>query len=269
MSSPPSQPRLGPAWRSASQGGRGFQPPSAAAPDTEDGKVSNRNSFSLLDMDDDNNPRTQNMTSKGSGNANGASGVTSPKKPFTSRSEGLRSAGLGTGGFSTRTMSSSKESGESSGPRRGGGRSLADLASRFPSSGTGGLNGRRSSSHHSSHGGGFDDTEGRPGAMGIGSSRMRDFVDDKKTIRFTREKLLSMRPRPDPNATHPASLHCIEGLPLLSKEPLDPGTYHMVLLCFFPGANFVFMAAKNHLLNVVRNDLYFFLCFRQICSLLG
>lgn len=223
MSSPPSQPRLGPAWRSASQGGRGFQPPSAA-PDTDETKNSNRNSFSLLDMDDDNNPRSQGLASKSSGNANGASSGSSgisPRKAFTSRSEGLRSAGVGSGGFGTRSMSSSKGSGTSSGSSGvTGGRSLADLASRFPSSG-GGLNGRRSS-HHSSHGG-FDDTEGRPGAMSMGrSSSLRDFVDDKKVIRFTREKLLSMRPRAEPGATHPAALNCIEGLPLLSKEPLDP-----------------------------------------------
>jgi hypothetical protein len=52
---------------------------------------------------------------------------------------------------------------------------------------------------------------------------MRDFVDDKKVIRFTREKLLSMRPRTDPNVIRPDVLNVLDGLPLLSKDPIDPG----------------------------------------------
>jgi len=192
------QPRLGPAWRSTSQGGRGFQPPSASQEAGGDAKNSNRNSFSLLDMDDDGLPK-KNESSQGV--------VPGSPKKFSSRSEGLRSAGIGGGGFGSRATASKGPS------TSGGGRSLSDLVSRFPTSAsTGRLRGEVRS-------GLGDDLAA---STNRGGSTTRDFVDDKKVIRFTREKLLSMRPRTDPNAVRPDVLNVLDGLPLLSKDPIDP-----------------------------------------------
>ncbi len=202
-----SQPRLGPAWRSTSSGGRGFQPPSAASDPADETKNSNRNSFSLLD-DDENAAKKGDRSSRITG---------SPKRTFASRSEGLRSSGVGTGGFSSRSAS------------KGGstGRSLADLVNRFPSS----ENPRPGPSGVRSHRSGSGD-DGNT-TTSTSRSSMRDFVDDKKVIRFTREKLLSMRPRTDKECTRPEALAGLEGTSLLSKEPLDPGTCVIYFYMFF------------------------------------
>ena len=255
------QPRLGPAWRSTSSGGRGFQPPSAASePDPSssgEAKMStNRNSFSLLNDDDDGHghsgPSSRSKKSNGSRSNNGNVNVnSSPKRGgFTSRSEGLRSAGLGSGGFASRSASKGG----------GTGRSLADLVSRFPSSDRDRGEGRSNSNTRSGtstsasarHSARTEDSSGAGMGMNLGvgertsghghgaprSSSMSNFVDDKKVIRFTRERLLSMRPRTEKDAVRPKVLDVLDGSALLSSEPLDPGkcvdsSKYLYMLAFY------------------------------------
>jgi hypothetical protein len=84
-----------------------------------------------------------------------------------------------------------------SGPK---GRSLADLASNVPEPTT--IGGR-------AHSAGY---------------RSDSFSESTKVVRFTREKLLALRPRPDPNLVGPPqNLQHLEDNPILSQEPLDPG----------------------------------------------
>ncbi len=165
MSSNPT-PRLGPTWRS-NNSGRGFAPPPPAVPDNNNNSnaeaaspSANRNSFSLLDLDD--NSLTGDTTlddfttvtgkdNKSSSNNTGGGNVneSSYSKKIMSRSEGLRSTGTGSGGFSTGSRASKLNKGgggttTSTSTGSGGtntasattgssGRSLADLASRFTS----------------------------------------------------------------------------------------------------------------------------------------
>lgn len=83
-----------------------------------------------------------------------------------------------------------------SGPK---GRSLADLASNVPEPTT--IGGR-------AHSAGY---------------RSDSFSESTKVVRFTREKLLALRPRPDPNLVGPPqNLQHLEDNPILSQEPLDP-----------------------------------------------
>ena len=195
-----SQPRLGPAWRSTHQGGRGFQPPPAADSDSREPaqrRDSNRNSFSVLGADDE--------TSIGKATGEGSAFSRAKSVPFSSRSDGLRASGasrtssLGLGTKST-----------------GSGRSLADLAARQGTTRShSGMGGRRASAYDES---------------GLSSnsraSSMRNAIDEKKVIRHTREKLLSMRPRPGADHSRPGNLEKIlDGTPLLSEEPLDPGKF--------------------------------------------
>jgi hypothetical protein len=49
--------------------------------------------------------------------------------------------------------------------------------------------------------------------------------------RFTREKLLALRPRPEDDGGPPEDLKHLDGNPILSAEPLDPGEY--LFLWFF------------------------------------
>ena len=89
-----------------------------------------------------------------------------------------------------------------SGPK---GRSLADLASNVPEPTT--IGGR-------AHSAGY-----RGAAI-----RSDSFSESTKVIRFTREKLLALRPKPDPNSVGPPqNLQHLEDNPILSQEPLDPG----------------------------------------------
>ena len=174
--------------------------------------------------------RSQSL-STGSASAGSGSGR------FMSRSEGLRSSGGGSGGFSTRA---SKMKG------KGSGRSLADLASRFTSGSTPSSSGR-SHSHRGSLGagsggltrdglgssGGLSSGGGSGGGMGLGgenSSSLAELMElEKNIVRYTRERLLSMRPRPSDGEEAlenlPSSLLDLEGTSLFSKEPLDPGTF--------------------------------------------
>lgn len=221
----------------------------------------NANSFSLLDMDDDGTSigltkkkvengssssaassmkRSQNL-GLGSGGSSGTSSSTQSGR-FMSRSEGLRSSGAGSGGFSTRA---SKLKGN------GSGRSLADLASRFTSGSTPSSTGR-SHSHRGSLGTGGSGgntrdglggsgglvsggnmgtmASGSAGGAGVGvdnSSSLAELMElEKNTVRYTRERLLSMRPRPtdddDAMESLPLTLTDLEGTSLFSREPFDP-----------------------------------------------
>lgn len=79
------------------------------------------------------------------------------------------------------------------------GRSLADLAARAPEGAAGTKPTAKPTTIH---------TEQK---------------EETKIIRITREKLLALRPIPIPNAEPPECLHHLEGCPIISKEPLDPG----------------------------------------------
>mmetsp|Transcript_1756 Transcript_1756/g.2322 ORF Transcript_1756/g.2322 Transcript_1756/m.2322 type:complete len:1071 (+) Transcript_1756:209-3421(+) len=204
--SSPSLPRLGPTWRSGAQG-RGFQPPPAvpAASDkpsttNDDDKRQNRNSFSLLDDDEGTYKKKREEPQRSMGDSG----------RFISRSEGLRSTGTGSGGFSSRVRKSA-----------GSGRSLSELASRLPSTTptTSSSSGRPHVGTHSHRGGFEEPSTGNNSRM---SGLRSEPTEEEKTVRFTRERLLSMRPRPDSDIKPPSSLHPLNGSPLLSEEPLDP-----------------------------------------------
>ena len=66
----------------------------------------------------------------------------------------------------------------------------------------------------------------RPHSTGYRAAATRsDSVSESShVIRFTREKLLALRPRPDPDLIGPPeNLKHLEDNPILSQEPLDPG----------------------------------------------
>jgi len=199
-------PRLGPAWlRGSNQGGRGFQPPPAATsgerrgrsgstgsggePTTASPKPSNK--FSVLDDEDEavipQQPLPSAMQSQ-----------QSQQQQQNSRSEGLRSS--------------------SSHRPKPTGRSLADLAARAPPAGAGGGAGGPGSSRRGSADGGGTGVDIAGGGR---FAHLKDAIEsEKKIIRFTRERLLSMRPQP--NSIIPESLQYLEGTSILSKEPQDP-----------------------------------------------
>jgi hypothetical protein len=112
------------------------------------------------------------------------------KRP-NSRSEALRS-------FQRASSTGSKPTG----------RSLADLAARS----TGPVRATLSS-------------EGGSGRfLGVGDSSKESST--VTVIRFTRERLLSMRPSPKPDAASlPPLLKHLEGSPIIAKEPQDPGMF--------------------------------------------
>jgi hypothetical protein len=96
----------------------------------------------------------------------------------------------------TLSRSSAFRSGSSEGRK---GRSLADLASSVPEV-----------SLHRGNSSGY---------------RKLDPTLEAKVIRFTREKLLALRPRPDPDHVGPPdNLRHLVDNPILSQVPLDPGT---------------------------------------------
>ena len=235
-----SHPRLGPGWR----GGRGFQPPPAVptARDTSHSSLpsdstkdrasenhesdlkrdSNRNSFSaLVETDDDGGHQLLSGVGSSTIGSNGKHpedggafprrGGSSSSRNYSSRSEGLRSTGGASFGRSVSTGATVPGS-------SAGGRSLSDLAKRV-SVPSGAINPRT----HSASGGprtGFDEstTNSRPPVF-------KDLqIDKKQVLRFTREKLLSMRlPNPDTNGPPEMLKHLDITSVLLSSEPLDPG----------------------------------------------
>lgn len=88
------------------------------------------------------------------------------------------------------------------------------MASRL-STASSGTTGRAGSANRRSGSG--DDT---PGSGRVTSGR--EYVEEKNVVRYTREKLLSMRPRMDPSVSRPEGLKILDDTPLLSPEPLDP-----------------------------------------------
>jgi len=207
---------LRPAWK----GGGGFQPPPTVTSDTRDRSSSvhssegankrDSNKFSALSDDDGEFISVSGKKSRERDRHNNP-----PKQ--NSRGEGLRSNYQGSGGRPSKS-----------------GRSLADLASKMPE----GI--PRSAST------GFTASEAPPGVPRGGrrfstgdpaidsqkdlpneSSAYKQAVDAANVIRYTREKLLALRPRPNLDASFPPPiLQHIDTTALFSEKPQDPGTYN-------------------------------------------
>lgn len=198
---------LRPAWHKGAGGGsgRGFQPPPTASDRGDKARSSSwgsqgsrdGNKFSaLLDDDDDVPP-------PGLGN-----GKSEEKPSGNSRSEAFRT---------------SFGRGSSSGNKKPSGRSLADLAARVPDNAS---SGRRSNYEGRSSGTGrFSGLRSGEQAGSSGPSGSIDsYKPDPKVIRYTREKLLSMRPPSNQGPqTLPPNLTHLEGSTILSKTIQDPG----------------------------------------------
>lgn len=249
-----SLPRLGPAWRSSGSGGRGFQPPPAVPDETRDRSGShasvgtagsgglnseskNRNPFSLLDDEDDTGGApTSNSSSGADKNSRvGSSGNKGPPAPSHDRFSALKST-------SDSSRPGTYNRSASSGPRPGG-RSLADLAAGLSSTGgdrdrdhRGDRNESRPGSMHRSsstgyhhprggeRGGTSSDIQRSRSGSGGGVSLEEDVDVGVKVIRYTREKLLSLRPRPrGADEGLPDVLKHLEGNVIISSEPQDPG----------------------------------------------
>ena len=246
-------PRLGPAWRSSGAGGsgRGFQPPPAVPDETRDrsgshasggsGAEKNRNPFSLLDDEDDGgapSSKSSIATDKNSRGGGIGMGNRGPPAPTNDRFSALKSSES-----SSRPYSRSS----SSGPRPSG-RSLADLAAGLSSSG-----GDRDHHHHHHRGHDRNDNKSlhrssstgyhpRGGSSsdmqrtrsGSGGGTGFDYDDGgAKIIRFTREKLLSLRPRPTGDVGLPDVLKHLEGSVVVASEPQDPGMFIVwINMCF-------------------------------------
>lgn len=166
---------------------RGFQPPPAVPAE----RLTRARSSSAGSSDSEKRPPNLNKFSVLDDDEDVVAGSGEQRKE-NSRSEGLRS-----------TYNRS-----SSGGIKPGGRSLADLAARTP-----GVTRSVSGSQREEGGGGR--------FSGLGGSGEETSV---KVIRFTREKLLSMRVAPNPDAeSPPARLKHLEGTPIISSELQDPG----------------------------------------------
>jgi hypothetical protein len=236
---------LRPAWK----GGRGFQPPPTVTSDHRETRgrsasiggdpasTSNSkrdsNKFSALQDDDDfmvvegkkNRDRNNDNNITSNTNNNG-------EQKQNSRSEAFRSSFQG-------GRQPSKP-----------GRSLADLAARAPVEA---LNRSASTGTYPTTTGGappppppggrrFSELSGGTGRGGTGDpaqdalegarpprnepSAYKQAVDSAKVIRYTREKLLSMRPRPDVSAGFPPPhLAHVDAVALFSETPQDPGKH--------------------------------------------
>ena len=123
----------------------------------------------------------------------------------------------------------------SSGPKPSG-RSLADLAAQVPENSSAGR--RHISNYESRSSGSSGRFSGlRPGdhVSSATSASTDSYKPDPKVIRYTREKLLSMRPPSQyGDQSLPANLHHLEGSAVVSKVPQDPGVYTCLdaLLCY-------------------------------------
>jgi hypothetical protein len=182
---------LRPAWHRGNQSGRGFQPPPTVASERSRSQSigseprdsvpsSNSNKFAALDDDED-------MVTDGSNAKN-----EEPKE--NSRSEALR-PGPGLGGRNSSTSSSKGPSG----------RSLADLAARVPER-------PRVVPAHA--------PETAVTTTAAPSVDAPVIKSEAKVIRYTRERLLSLRP--SPLSAPPPHMKGIEGTVILSLEPQDP-----------------------------------------------
>mmetsp|Transcript_24154 Transcript_24154/g.59130 ORF Transcript_24154/g.59130 Transcript_24154/m.59130 type:complete len:680 (+) Transcript_24154:106-2145(+) len=194
---------LRPAWSKGAGGGggRGFQPPPTVSADRSDqprssswGSQERRdsNKFSALQDEDDEKAGSTQREERNSGG---------------SRGEAFRTS------FSR----------SSSGPKPSG-RSLADLAAQVPENSPAGR--RHISNYESRSSGGSGRFSGlrsgdhaNPGA----AVSMDSYKPDPKVIRYTREKLLSMRPPSQfGDQSLPVNLRHLEGSAVLSKAPQDP-----------------------------------------------
>lgn len=212
---------LRPAWSKGTSGGRGgFQPPPTVSERGDKARSaswgsqernSSANKFAVLDDDDGPPPGMP------------GNGMSEDNKPAgNSRSEAFRSS------FGRNSSTGNKPPG----------RSLADLAARVPEP-PGGV-GRR----HGSFGAAAA-AAATTGGAGVGgssnsgrfTSRSSDapnggdsaYKPDPKVIRFTREKLLSMRQVPRETGL-PDLLKELEGSPIVSTAPQDPGTCERLCL---------------------------------------
>mmetsp|Transcript_20038 Transcript_20038/g.41899 ORF Transcript_20038/g.41899 Transcript_20038/m.41899 type:complete len:1092 (-) Transcript_20038:300-3575(-) len=172
---------LRPAWRNQS-GGRGFQPPPSVA--SERGRSQSIGSSGDNSAGENRTP-TYNKFSALDDDEDVIEGDRPPAPKGNSRSEALRQ------GLGSRSSSTGKSL---------GGRRLADLAASAPTDRPTGYSG-----------GG-----GRYGARGAPAP-----IDEGKIIRFTREKLLSMRPAAPSNIL-PDDLKPLAGNVIISEEPQDP-----------------------------------------------
>lgn len=213
MSSPSNNSSLRPGWFKGSSG-KGFQPP-PTAPDRGDkvraasigsgsdgGGGRDANKFAALLDDDD--------VVVGNG---GDSSPTAPSKPSTnSRSEALRAAG-----FHRSSSTGSKPAG----------RSLADLAAKVPEApGPGRRHSTYADGGRSGGGGGarFSALRGSDGGIGgTGAGSIEAYKPDPKVVRYTREKLLSLRRAPEnPDPGPPDVLKPLEGSAVYSETAQDP-----------------------------------------------
>lgn len=202
---------LRPAWHKGNQGGRGFQPPPSVDSRTRSTSLGSDpkrdvNKFSALEDDDNEFVPVTVRSNSVSKNTEDTANKQQPPAP-NSRSEAFRS--------SFRPP--------------GGGRTLADLAARVPEAP--GLprshsTGYAATTNNSGRFSGLRSSD--PNAAAAAAAAGGGSIAEKaeaKIIRYTREKLLSMRPPPKPDAEPPAELKGIEGSVILSKAPLDPGKY--------------------------------------------
>jgi hypothetical protein len=199
---------LRPAWYKGggAGGGRGFQPPPTVTSERgEKGRSASwesqerrdSNKFSALDDDDEDGP------------APGGNGNSDDKPTGNARSEAFRTS------FSRASSAGTKT-----------GRSLADLAARVPEGAA--PTGRRiASGYDSARPAGTGRFPVLPGRDASGPSAAGGSTDsyksDPKVIRFTREKLLSMRPRSTGDEEIPDELKLLEGAVIISTTPQDPG----------------------------------------------
>lgn len=192
---------LRPGWHKGSSGGRGFQPPPTVSERGDKSRSgswgsqersSSSNKFAVLDDED----------------ADLIGGGKEDKMSGNSRSEAFRSS------FGRSASTGTKPAG----------RSLADLAARVPESAAGGrrhsaFEGRPSGTGRFSH----LRAAGETGAGPPGVAAPDPYKPDPKVIRFTRERLLSMRPPPIGDIELPPDLKLVEGAPIISTLPQDPG----------------------------------------------
>lgn len=180
---------LRPGWSKGNSGGRGFQPPPTVADRGEKarsgswGSQERGSANKFAALDDDDD-----------GFIPVAVGKTDDKPSGTSRSEAFRSS------FGRQSSTGSKPSG----------RSLADLAARVPEPPPVAAVARRTGARFP----GYRSTS--EGGNGV------DVKPDTKVIRYTREKLLSMRVVPKDNEI-PDLLHEMIGSAVISDTAQDPG----------------------------------------------
>ncbi|CAJ1955860.1 unnamed protein product [Cylindrotheca closterium] len=191
---------LRPAWSKGAGGGggRGFQPPPTISADRSD------------------QPRSSSWGSQERGDNNKFSALQDEEDEIAG--SGQREVGVPRGEAFRTSFSRS-----SSGPKPSG-RSLADLAAQVPENSPAGR--RHISNYESRSAGGSGRFSGlRSGDHGNPGTPVStdSYKPDPKVIRYTREKLLSMRPPSHlGDQSLPATLCHLEGSAVLSKAPQDP-----------------------------------------------